>query len=76
MVVRNGVKIGIEGIRGTCTFDLAVCKVIWGHLVICDLVTCDFRKYDFQNAASSTRMILLQSNLLQVLPVTVHFEFL
>ncbi len=49
-------------------FDLTAFKVIWGSIGTLEI----FRKYDFQIAASSTLMILLQPNVLHVFPVTVH----
>ncbi len=44
-------------------------KFNWCHFVH---FVMRFRKYDFQNAASTTLMILFQPNLLQVFPMTVH----
>ena len=47
------------------TFDLVVFNVIFGHLVTLRF----FQKYNFQNSASSTHMIIFQKNVLHVFPL-------
>ncbi len=59
----RGVTEHIWGIFGLVSF-----KVIWGAFGALTI----FGKYDFQNAASSILRILLQTNFLQLLLLTVH----
>ncbi len=51
-----GLGVLVEHVWGT--FDLAPSKVIWGSFGALAI----FRKYDFQNAASSSPLFFLQPN--------------